>query len=86
MWRLPWPFMKPAGPLPSSFTGPVINESALEKVVQYNTLAKDEGATVLVPGDRLTDRAHADGRTPIEVGWDGENFTFTPANAEAART
>jgi aldehyde dehydrogenase (NAD+) len=46
---------------PDSFTGPVINESAVEKVVQYNKLAKEEGASVLVNGDRLSDRGHADG-------------------------
>ena len=40
----------------ASFTGPVINETAVEKVLQYNKLAKDEGASVLVEGGRMTDR------------------------------
>src|SRR5262249_31753778 len=44
-----------------SFTGPVINETAVEKVLTYNKLAKDEGAEVLVAGDRLADKAHKDG-------------------------
>jgi aldehyde dehydrogenase (NAD+) len=46
---------------PNTFTGPVINEPAVEKVLQYNQLAKAEGASVLVSGERLSDRAHADG-------------------------
>jgi aldehyde dehydrogenase (NAD+) len=44
-----------------SFTGPVINETAVEKVLSYNKLAKDEGAEVLVLGDRIADKAHKDG-------------------------
>jgi aldehyde dehydrogenase (NAD+) len=45
----------------NSFTGPVINENALEKVVKYNKLAADEGAEVLSAGERLTGAAHRDG-------------------------
>jgi len=45
----------------NSFTGPVINETAAEKVLGYNALAKEEGAEILVPGERMTDKAHKDG-------------------------
>src|SRR5262249_16165791 len=34
----------------NSFTGPVINENAVEKVVKYNKLAAEEGAEVLSAG------------------------------------
>jgi aldehyde dehydrogenase (NAD+) len=44
-----------------SFTGPVINEAAVEKVLRYNDLAKSEGARVLLDGGRLTDPDHAGG-------------------------
>jgi aldehyde dehydrogenase (NAD+) len=37
-----------------SFTGPVINEAAQEKVLTYNQLAKAEGGQVLVEGGKLT--------------------------------
>jgi aldehyde dehydrogenase (NAD+) len=46
----------------NSFTGPVINENAVEKVVKYNKLAADEGAAVLAAGERLTGAAHKDGQ------------------------
>ena len=36
------------------FMGPVINQSATEKIARYNDLAKKEGATVLLDGGRLT--------------------------------
>jgi aldehyde dehydrogenase (NAD+) len=45
----------------NSFTGPLINETAVEKVLSYNKLAKEEGAKVLVDGGRLTDVSHAEG-------------------------
>lgn len=45
----------------SSFTGPVINEQAVEKVLTYNALSQQEGAEVLVQGERLTDAPHRDG-------------------------
>lgn len=45
----------------SSFTGPVINESAVEKVLRYNALAKSEGAEILLDGGRLTDSTHQGG-------------------------
>lgn len=38
-----------------NFTGPVINEAAVDKVLGYNALAKKEGAAVLLDGGRLTD-------------------------------
>jgi aldehyde dehydrogenase (NAD+) len=36
-----------------NFTGPVINEAAVEKVLSYNRLAREEGATVLLDGGKL---------------------------------
>lgn len=45
----------------NNFMGPLINQAALEKVERYNQIAKDEGATILLLGERLTDAAHADG-------------------------
>jgi len=36
------------------FIGPVINQSATEKIARYNELAKKEGAIVLLDGGRLT--------------------------------
>jgi aldehyde dehydrogenase (NAD+) len=45
----------------ASFTGPVINQAAVEKIGSYNDLAKKEKAEVLLDGGRLTDSAHADG-------------------------
>ncbi len=39
---------------PKSFTGPVINQSAVEKIESYNALAKKEGAKVLLDGGRMT--------------------------------
>jgi aldehyde dehydrogenase (NAD+) len=44
-----------------SFTGPVINPGAVEKVTGYNDLAKNEGAEVLLDGGRMTDPEHARG-------------------------
>jgi aldehyde dehydrogenase (NAD+) len=44
-----------------NFTGPVIHEGALEKILSYNNLAKKEGAQVLLDGGRLTDDEHAGG-------------------------
>ena len=37
-----------------SFTGPVISQAALEKVLYYNALAREEGAQVLLDGGRMT--------------------------------
>jgi aldehyde dehydrogenase (NAD+) len=38
----------------TSFTGPLINQSAVEKVESYNELVRREGGQVLVNGGRLT--------------------------------
>lgn len=46
---------------PSNFTGPVINETAVQKVLRYNALAKEEGAQVLLDGGRMKDGALAEG-------------------------
>ncbi|MBL8830488.1 MAG: aldehyde dehydrogenase family protein [Planctomycetaceae bacterium] len=43
------------------FAGPLINESAVDKVLRYNQLAREEGATVLLDGGRMTDDAHKGG-------------------------
>jgi aldehyde dehydrogenase (NAD+) len=43
---------------PSHFTGPVIHSDALEKIEGYNALAKQEKATVLLDGGRMTDPGH----------------------------
>src|SRR5262249_6649559 len=39
---------------PNNFTGPVINQAAVDKILGYNDLAKKEGAQVLLDGGRLT--------------------------------
>jgi aldehyde dehydrogenase (NAD+) len=44
-----------------NFTGPVINEAAVKKIVSYNDLARNEGATVLLAGGRMMDADHAHG-------------------------
>src|SRR5262249_2307097 len=44
-----------------NFTGPVIHRAAVEKVLRYNELAKQEGAEVLLDGRRLTQGDHAVG-------------------------
>ena len=46
---------------PLNFTGPVINETAIEKVLHYNQLAKQEGAEILLDGGRMTDDEHKNG-------------------------
>lgn len=46
---------------PGVFAGPLINQSAVDKVLYYNDLARQEGATVLLEGGRLTDDEHAGG-------------------------
>ncbi|MFN3466938.1 MAG: aldehyde dehydrogenase family protein, partial [Candidatus Brocadiales bacterium] len=38
---------------PDNFTGPVINEAQMKKILQYNELARKEGAEVLLDGGRL---------------------------------
>jgi len=44
-----------------NFTGPVIHQTAIDKVLQYNDLARKEGAAVLLEGKRLAAPEHADG-------------------------
>ncbi len=41
-----------------NFTGPLIHRGAVEKVVHYNGLAKQEGAKVLLDGGPLTGKDH----------------------------
>jgi aldehyde dehydrogenase (NAD+) len=45
----------------ANFTGPVINEAAVEKVMRYNDLARQEGAEILLNGGRLTQGEYAKG-------------------------
>lgn len=45
----------------TNFTGPVIHQASMEKVLSYNELAKREGAAVLLDGGVMRDPAHADG-------------------------
>jgi aldehyde dehydrogenase (NAD+) len=45
----------------SHFTGPVINQIAVDKVERYNALARKEGAEILLEGGRMTDAEHAQG-------------------------
>jgi aldehyde dehydrogenase (NAD+) len=47
---------------PSNFTGPVINQAAVDKILGYNDLARKEGAQVLLEGGRLTGGDLARGR------------------------
>ncbi|MCE9533717.1 MAG: aldehyde dehydrogenase family protein [Planctomycetes bacterium] len=42
----------------ANFTGPVINETAVEKVTSYNALSRKEGAEILLEGGRLTGADH----------------------------
>jgi aldehyde dehydrogenase (NAD+) len=44
-----------------NFTGPVIHEDSVKKVLSYNELAKREGATVLLDGGRMTQGEHGKG-------------------------
>jgi aldehyde dehydrogenase (NAD+) len=44
-----------------NFTGPVINQTAVDKVLRYNDLARSEGAKVLLDGGRMTDADHKEG-------------------------
>ena len=44
-----------------NFTGPVINQTAVDKVLKYNDLARAEGAKILLEGGRMSDADHKDG-------------------------
>ena len=46
---------------PSTFMGPLIEPEAMDKWERHNAKAKEEGAQVLVEGQRLTEGAYADG-------------------------
>ncbi len=46
---------------PGAFAGPLINKVGVDKVLSYNELARQEGATVLLDGGRMTDAEHAGG-------------------------
>lgn len=46
---------------PEAFSGPLINEQGMQKVLDYNELARAEGARVVLDGERMTDASHADG-------------------------
>ena len=46
---------------PQSFTGPVIHEASVEKVLFYNDRAKKEGAAVLLDGGRMTQAPYGHG-------------------------
>lgn len=46
---------------PGNFTGPVIHEGSVKKVLAYNELAKQERATVLLEGGRMTQGEHGKG-------------------------
>jgi len=45
----------------ANFTGPVINQAAVDKILRFNDLARTEGAKVLLDGGRMTDADHKDG-------------------------
>jgi aldehyde dehydrogenase (NAD+) len=45
----------------SNFTGPVINEFAVNKIESYNRLAREEGGEILLEGGRLADSGRANG-------------------------
>ena len=46
---------------PGCFTGPVIHKASVEKVLQYNQLAKTEGADILLAGGIMSGPEHAAG-------------------------
>ena len=46
---------------PASFTGPVIHEAALDRILGYNRLAREEGAEILLEGGRFDDAEHSKG-------------------------
>ncbi|MBV9121959.1 MAG: aldehyde dehydrogenase family protein, partial [Planctomycetes bacterium] len=46
---------------PQNFTGPLIHQTAVEKVETYNDLARREGAEILLDTGRLTSPGHARG-------------------------
>ena len=61
------------------FAGPMINRAGVEKVLQYNELARREGAKILLDGGRLADEVH--GR-----GWFLSPFVYVQEHKPEART
>ncbi len=45
----------------TAFSGPMINQAGVDKVLSYNDLAREEGADVLLPGGRIADDDRAGG-------------------------
>jgi aldehyde dehydrogenase (NAD+) len=45
----------------NNFTGPVIHQGSVKKVEEYNALAKQEGAKVLLDGGRMTQSPYGNG-------------------------
>ena len=71
--------MKIGNPLDEDvFMGPVINQSATEKIARYNDLAKKEGATVLLDGGRLTGE-------PYKKGYFMSPFVYRMQNDRKSR-
>ncbi|MBS0211352.1 MAG: aldehyde dehydrogenase family protein [Planctomycetes bacterium] len=62
-----------------AFAGPLINQSALKKVEKYNELAHQEGADVLLDGERMTDAEH-------HAGWFMEPFVYRQEYKPGLRT
>jgi aldehyde dehydrogenase (NAD+) len=62
-----------------SFCGPVINEAAVKKVLSYNDLARQEKATILVEGGRIT----TDGQ---KQGWFLSPFVYRQEHKPGIRT
>jgi aldehyde dehydrogenase (NAD+) len=61
------------------FAGPMINQAGVDKVLQYNELARREGAKVLLDGGRLADGARAH-------GWFLSPFVYVQEHRPEART
>ncbi len=64
---------------PDVFAGPMINEAGVKKVLEYNDLARREGARVLLDGGRATDDA---GRG----GWFMSPFVYVQEHKPGVRT
>jgi aldehyde dehydrogenase (NAD+) len=55
-------WMQPGDPFdPATLSGPIITERQLERVLGYVARGREEGATVVCGGQRLTEGAYADG-------------------------
>lgn len=61
----------------ATFMGPLINAAAVEKVLDYNALAREEGAEILLAGGRL------DG--PLSDGHFLSPFVYTMPHGKSAR-